>query len=210
MKKTITFSIFLATAVGLAALPAQAREKARAATERSIESAMSAPTRSGGGLSFALGLSSITPVPVFGTAAAGASYAPLAGSVTGILQFTSHDALQMFIGFPGTSGAFAFGGGAVYKRTVAGGEGAGFHVGGGFGLGTANLAGNTQFALSIMGLAGIHFGVGGTPVSFHFDAGPSFSMVTVPSVAGANTSNLTSFQMGQYSTQLGASIVYTL
>lgn len=198
MKKTILI-VLLATAFSLAAgTAAEARaSKNIPSNSDSIETRASAAERSTSRVSFSGGVSSISAVP--------GSILFLGGSLTGILQITHLDAIQLFLGIGATSPGFSFGVGGVYKRTLMGGESAGFHLGGGFGLGTLGQASGTgsatDFTMTIPAVVGVHFKVPNTGVAFHFDGGAAFSLL-------AATSTDVNFSVGQLSRLMGASVVY--
>ncbi|MEO5968805.1 MAG: hypothetical protein ABIQ95_02670 [Bdellovibrionia bacterium] len=85
---------------------------------------------------------------------------------------------------------------------MSGNQAAGFHVGGGIGIGnvaTFNTS-NLGFGLNLLG--GFHFEVpGASHVMVSFDGGPSFNLI-------ASTPSSTSFQVSAFSPALGASIIY--
>ena len=176
-----------------------------AASSERIESHQAAPAEHHGGMTFDLGVSSVSAVMTNGG---------IGGSITGILHFTSLDALQLLAGISQTNGGFGFGVGGLYKRTVLGNESAGFHIGGGLGLGTVGGLGaaangsSTSFAMNIAALAGVHFDVPGTQVAIHLDGGPVFSLISVSGQNGVGGTTVTNFAMGPLSSILGASAVY--
>ena len=200
MKKSIIAILLAVSLVTTAATsnPAEARERSAkrisSTNEHPVQTQMSAPSHSegghAGGMTFGLGVSTIEPV-------SGGN-----GSLTGILAFTQHDALQLLVSIPGTNGGFRFGAGALYKRTVAGNQGAGFHLGGGFGMGRVLVAGSGEFEMNILGNLGVHYAPAGSDIVFHLDGGPVFFLQT--GAAGSTTS----FGIGQYASVLGASVVY--
>ena len=170
-------------------------------SDRPVESRMSAPDRaehSSGSTTFGLGVSSITAVSS-------------GGSITGIIAFTPLDLVQVLVSIPSTTGSFQFGVGGIYKRTVAGNQGAGFHIGGGAGLGmVSTAAAQSDFGMNIFGVLGVHYAPGGSNIVFHLDGGPQFNLQKVSTGTGAaatSTTN-TSFSMNQLSSLLGASVVY--
>jgi hypothetical protein len=209
MQKT-TLVFLLSLGLVLSVANAEARTSKKTATNNNtttteqIETHQAASSHSGG-TTFDLGLSSITPVPVINGATG--------GSLTGIIHLTSLDMVQLLAGVTGTSGGFGFGVGGIYKRTVMGNQSAGFHIGGGLGVGTAAGAGgangsSTNFAMNIVAVVGAHFEIPGTQIALHFDGGPTFSLVSISGVNGVGGSTQTSFSMAPLSNLLGASVVY--
>ena len=93
----------------------------------------------------------------------------------------------------------------MLKHTLWGTSDAGFHVGGGLGLGT-----NGNFTLSLDGVVGFHYALGGSPIVLHVDGGPVFSIQTKSGsgAAGTGGSTQTSLSMGAFSGLLGASLVF--
>jgi hypothetical protein len=158
-------------------------------SEQPVTTSQSAPDRvsSGGSVTWGLGVSSVNTVPFPGNV----------GSLTAIFHLTTEDAIQVLLSIPSTQGSFKFGAGGLYKRTVAGSQAAGFHLGGGVALGT-----NGSFAASFIGVAGIHYTPSGTNLAFHFDGGPA---LTIQDTNGGSSTN---FAVGQYSNVLGASVLY--
>lgn len=79
-------------------------------------------------------------------------------SLTGYFGMNQDCVIQPYLTIAGTS-PFAFGFGGHYKHTVARHGDAGFHLGGGFGLGTAatGAANNTDFFVKFNALAGLNF-----------------------------------------------------
>lgn len=125
-------------------------------------------------------------------------------AITGMIQLTPVDTFQAFFTIPSTS-PFEIGGAGLYKRTIASSKGAGFHVGGGLGLGSISgkAAGGNFFSMNLSVIGGFHFELPGIPhVVAHLDGGPAFSLVTT------DPSTTTNFQVGALSAALGASIVY--
>lgn len=116
------------------------------------------------------------------------------------LEFTSVYSLQVFTGLLSTS-PFNFGAGSAFRANVAGDSALGFHVGGGFNLGTTGSGTSTStFFLNVFPLYGIHFSPGGAHnLSFMFDSGPIFLI----------TPNF-QFMISPSSILLGASIHYFL
>lgn len=113
------------------------------------------------------------------------------------IDFNTRHSLQPFVGVTG-SDPFTFGIGAIYRATLAGGQASGFHVGGGFNLGTmSGGAGSTPFFMNIITVAGFHFNAGSN-VAFSFDGGPVFHVTPSPFV----------FSMLPTSAMGGASIHY--
>jgi hypothetical protein len=203
MRKSI-FVVLLAVCFAIVSGTVEARDRVthHVNSDNTVTTThMSAPERMEhhSNMTFGLGVSSISPISQTGG---------VAGSMTGILGFTDLDALQLFVGIPATTGAFQFGVGALYKRTVVGNSGAGLHVGGGMGIGTNSpVAGTSSFCLNIDGVVGVHYALANSNLAFHFDGGPVFTIQSVPNgLAGSST--VTSFGLGALSTLLGASVVY--
>lgn len=121
-------------------------------------------------------------------------------SGTLLMRLTPVDALQFHLSVPSTS-PFQFTVVSQYKRTITQSQNAGFHIGGGLGLGSLRVGVENGFALSVNGLAGIHFRLADAPkVQFHVDGGPVLSVID----GDAN------FTIGALSGLLGLSIIYTL
>jgi hypothetical protein len=196
MQKTI-YIVLLAACFALFNGSAEARTTKRTAsnnnavTTEHLETHQAAEERySTHALSYSLGVSSISP-------AGGGN-----GALTGFINFTNLDAVQLFLAIPGTTGGFSFGVGGLYKHTLWGNSSHGLHVGGGAGLGT--VAGN--FAMNLDAIAGVHYTLPNTTVSFHFDGGAVFSLVSAGGTTGGGTT--TNFSIGALSNILGASVVY--
>jgi hypothetical protein len=158
---------------------------------------------SGGSSSFALGFSTgflATSNNVLGT-----------HSLAALVGLHNGDMIDLRFSLPSTS-PFNFGLGALYKHVINQHGGAGFHIGGGFGIGdvstqAVNGAGNVvstgNFALAFSGIIGFHFELPGvSAVSIHFDGGPSFTLIT-------SSPSQTNFGINPLSGVLGASIFYT-
>lgn len=95
-----------------------------------------------------------------------------------------------------------FGVGAEYKHIVAGSRAGGFHLGGGFGLGTTGVTGAVpQFFLSFNAVAGVNFVLPNVNnIQIDFDFGPQ---------VGINLANSTaSLNVGGFSSVYGMSIHY--
>lgn len=164
---------------------AQAKEKKMGGIkEDAISVSQSVESRSSGAGKFGLGFSEYS------------GFSGFSNNIAGYLKLTDTQALQFNLGLT-TSGAFSFTGGAIYKHTIASSQNAGFHVGGGLTIGTLQ----SSFALSVAGVAGLHFRLADAPhVMFSFDGGPTFTVV-----GGASNFNLTAL-----SGLLGASVIYML
>jgi hypothetical protein len=155
----------------------------------------SSRTSSGSGssseLSFGAGVSSIAPIPGGGT------------SVSGLLNFTPLDSVQILLSMPGVQGTFKFGVEGLYKRVILGDTASGFHVGGGLGLGTTGT-----FAMGIVALGGIHHNLS-SHIALAFDGGATFGITSVAATAPATgSSSQADFGIGSLSSILGASIHY--
>jgi hypothetical protein len=201
-----TLVVLLSLSFVLASAGAEARNKRTKASSttasETIETHQAAPSERHGGMTFDLGYSSMYPIMPFtvGTTTVTGGF----GSVTGILHFTPLDAVQILASIPTTQGGFTFGLGGLYKRTLIGNEACGFHVGGGIAFGT--YVGN--FAMTIPAIAGFHYQLSGTEISFHFDGGAAFGLVSVSGVNGIGGTTVTNFAIGPNSGLLGASVVY--
>lgn len=127
------------------------------------------------------------------------------GTLTGIFNFNSLDALQLFLAIPQTSPAFNLGGAVFYKRTIAESQNAGFHLGGGVGLADVSQSGVTgaNFGMNFTVLAGFHFQLPSIPhIVVHLDGGPSFSFYNT------SPTSKTNFTLTPLSPALGLSILY--
>jgi len=102
--------------------------------------------------------------------------------------------LQPFLSMQ-SSDPFNFDFGTILRVTIHGNESQGFHVGGGFDLGSAG-AGKTFF-LNIFPIAGFHVGVSSN-VALSFDGGPMFHITPSPF----------QFSIASLSGMAGASIHY--
>ncbi len=119
---------------------------------------------------------------------------PVAVAASFWLAFNQDSALQGYFGILATS-PFTFGVGALYKHTVAGGNYAGLHLGGGLGLGTVQGV----FNLNIDAVVGFHFFLPSLKnILVNVDFGPSLNILD-----GA-----TNFKVGGLGTILGLSIHY--
>ena len=119
-------------------------------------------------------------------------------SLTASLDLTEMDQVQGLFSI-NTTNPFQFSVGAMYKRTVAGGQETGFHLGAGFNIG--NPA--TLFAFNLQALAGFHFSIPGlSQVRIHMDGGPAFLFTNTPLVS------TTQFSLTSLSAALGASVIY--
>jgi len=119
-------------------------------------------------------------------------------SITGTIDFLPMETIQVFLGIPQTTTGFGIGGGALFKRTLAGSHETGFHIGGGMGLAVINTVFRMNFSL----IAGVHFSLPGLPqIRVHLDGGPSITV----NASSPTTSN---FQLSSLSSALGASVVY--
>lgn len=75
--------------------------------------------------------------------------------LSALFNFSDKVGLQVYAAIDGTTPKFGFGVGGNIKVSVIGNSTKGFHIGGGFGLGST-LAAGTFFA-NIYGLLGLHF-----------------------------------------------------
>lgn len=124
---------------------------------------------------------------------------PIDTAVSVYLKLDTKNAIQGFFSVPTTS-PFEFMVGGYFKHTLSESQNAGFHVGGGAGLGVLPSATiGTGFAFMLQPIAGVHFNFSDIPhVMFSIDGGPTFSVVD----GNAN------FAIGGISSLLGLSIVY--
>jgi hypothetical protein len=207
-KTTLVFLLSLGLVLSVANAEAKTTKRTtnnNSTTTEQIETHQAASEHHSGGVTVDLGVSSIFPVSIINGSTG--------GSLTAIIHVTNLDMIQILAGVTGTTSGFGFGVGGQYKRTVLGNQSAGFHLGGGIGLGTAAGAGgvngsSTNFAMDIVALVGAHFDVPGTQIAFHLDGGPVFALVSISGVNGIGGSTSTSFAMGPLSGLLGASVVY--
>lgn len=124
-----------------------------------------------------------------------------AGLIAGVVEFDKLNSITLLLSLPTTS-PFALGVGGLYKHTVSGSQAAGFHVGGGIGIGNITALNTSYLGFGLNILGGFHFEVPGAPqVSVSFDGGPSFNLI-------ASTPSQTNFQVSAFSPALGASIIY--
>jgi hypothetical protein len=125
-----------------------------------------------------------------------------AAALTGIVEFERVNAVQAFFSIPTTT-PFNIAGVVLYKRTIVTSKGAGFHLGGGFGLASVNQGYGASFLMNLTAVAGFHFEMPGIPhVLVHLDGGPSLNLFNSSPTTG------TSFQVGALSPALGASVLY--
>ncbi len=176
MKKVLFSLAALALLVGS---PSFAKEKKAAAPATSYDS------DSGHG-SFWLGLT--TDTFATGTTAPG---------LTGLIGFSDKLGLQMYLAIDGTTPKFGFGVGANIKYNAVGNWNKGFHIGGGFGLGSTVAA--ATFYANIYGLMGLHW----QPTDGILLSADGGLGITI--VSGATT-----MKLGTTSPMLGASILFRL
>lgn len=109
-----------------------------------------------------------------------ATFNNIGGTSTAISAWTdisSDLSAQILLAIGGTS-PFEFGIGGFARKTLFGGLMNGFHVGGGFHLGTLNLGGSAKFYVSMVPIFGFHFTWPGTNnIGLSFDGGPNFSII---------------------------------
>lgn len=119
------------------------------------------------------------------------------GAMSVWLDFSRKVSLQPFISVT-SSDPFNFDFGSVFRIKVHGSDWGGFHVGGGFDLGTVTAA--KTFFLNIFPVAGFSFNLGGAAsnVALSFDGGPMFHVTPSPFV----------FALDSLSALGGASIHY--
>ena len=143
---------------------------------------------------WSLGFTSVSYALASGTNLVPSAFAAL-------LEMSGGNALQFSFSIPGTS-PFQMMFGAQYKHTLKSSRGAGFHIGGGLGLGLARVtAASNGFALVINPLVGLHSPLyEGSPVSIHVDGGPAFVLVD----------GNTDFGVGAGSALLGLTFLYAL
>lgn len=173
-------------------------QKDHVSTSSSAASRGSFSTTSGGSranVDFGFGISSHVGGGAI-TALLPAGAGAIGSSVMFELDIEKLNAIQVYIGMI-VAGGVGFGFDAMYKRTVAGNETNGLHLGGGLGFMVAGGA----FAFNLVPVGGFHFGVPGlTNLRLHLDAGPQLTITT----GGVG------FAMGALSGILGASAVYML
>lgn len=214
MNKLNHHSISALILVMFFSLPAFAKEKAKSqpshTKEEAAESVMTSDSGSSKrGMSFGLGLATTQNLVSSATLV-------LAGSTTalsGLLDIGGGNVVQANVGIGSTSGGFSFGVSGFFKHTLFGGKSAGFHAGGGLGLGTmgsgsslasvasatAATTSKTVFVVGLAGLAGVHaMFPGSDDVLLSVDGGPLLTIVD----GSAN------FMMGGLSSALGFSVHY--
>lgn len=152
---------------------------------------------------FGVGIAS-TPLTVNPVASGLSSFT--AASLSTWFTLAERHSLQTYFSIPSTS-PFNFGVGTNYKFTLTGDQALGFHIGGGFGLGSTrnpNLASNPKdpknvFFFGFTALGGMHFKVPNLEnLMVNFDAGPTFTVVD-------GNANFTLAGLGGF---LGASLHY--
>lgn len=118
--------------------------------------------------------------------------------LSALFVFNDKLALQTYLALGGTS-PFLFGAGGQLKFNVAGTQQKGFHLGGGFGIGSisAALGGTTV-------VANIYLGVG-----LHFTVADNV-MVIADGSAAVRVGGGTTFTVGTNGTLLGLSLLYRL
>lgn len=195
---SVIFSIGIFSVLLQVSLRCEARESRREPPIRYSQSAEEALDLSNRGL--ALGVSTLL-YPLFGNVGGGFA----TPAFTAVMELSKRNHLQALFAIPATS-PFNLGGALFYKRTVKEHRGAGFHLGGGLGVGLLDtIASGSALGVSLNGLAGFHFTLSGAPaVSIHVDAGPSLSLATTSPATTAN------FQVGALSPLLGLSLVAQL
>ena len=172
---------------------AEARDKSTRSDNsvRYTQAASESIYSSRGAGNFGLGFSTIQATVPGGTSA-----------ITATIDLSRVDALQAFFSIPQTS-PFNIGAAVLYKRTIAESRGAGFHIGGGLGMGNINTGFGSAFAMNFSAVGGFHFEMPGIPhISVHLDGGPTFNLITT------SPSTTTNFQIAALSPALGASILY--
>ena len=119
-------------------------------------------------------------------------------SLTASIDLTELDTIQALASIS-TTNPFQFSVGAMYKRTVAGNQETGFHLGGAFNLGNPS----SVFAFNLQALAGFHFSLPGlSQIRISMDGGPAFLF------ANTAVASTTQFSMTSLSAALGASVIY--
>ena len=187
-------TLILFTSLGLLGGPAEAKERhsRHHASLEQITLQQAAAESSDETSHFGLGFST------YSGALSTNVFPSFSSAITGILEFSSKDSLQVFFSLPRTDGGLALGGAGLYKRTISQGQNAGFHVGGGLGMATTN----GTFGLSITAIGGFHFNLPGvSKVQVHLDGGPSFTLQN-------STPSRTDFSLAALSPAFGASILY--
>lgn len=195
--KTNTFTLICGAVLLLTVQVAAAAPKTVATT---VKTTSAAPARTGSDTRFGFGYSLVSELT------GGASSA-----VTAILELSDKQALQFHLALPSSS-PFEFAVVGQFKQTITESQNAGFHVGGGLGLGSVSTGSTTTivagvpvvtsssgFLLSINALAGIHYKFSDAPnLRFHFDGGPTFT----------STDGEADFSIGAASSWFGASVLY--
>ncbi len=130
-----------------------------------------------------------------------ASFGELTGTssaLTGLIQFDTKNWLQPIAFLDGTSPAI-FGIGALYKRVVASRGNAGFHLGGGFTMGSViKSTGGTGLGAGIAALGGFHVEFpGAEQIILQMDGGPVLTF-----------GDRTNFVINPFSGAFGLSAVY--
>jgi hypothetical protein len=199
---TITFS-------GIFSTSSEAKEKklqSKSQQSSEIHYSQAEASSSHKGARLQLGLSTITNAPAF----SGATGIKGGTSITGLIELSHLDSIQVFFSIPTTNVSFNFDALGMYKRTIFDDGNYGIHVGAGFGLGVLNpaalglAASTSNVILNFTGVAGFHFEVPGAPqIKIHLDAGPSFTLLTT-------TPSINSFQIGALSPALGLSVLYAI
>jgi hypothetical protein len=197
MKKHTKLSLVALTLLacfGSSLTPAHAKERTKKASALAKVSTLAPDAPSAdesrspaeGKPRFGLGLASVSGLTQTQTA------------ITGWFELDRKNAFQGFIGFGGTSPVQIMGA-ALFKHLLAESGNAGFHLGGGFGIGATSAAASTAFGLTVTGVMGVRYSLGeNSRTILQFDGGPLFSLV-------GSSSN---FTIGALSANLGASIIY--
>jgi hypothetical protein len=193
MKNLILISLIVS--VGLSSAFG-AEKKAKTSAHDSITTSQSAPL-STGGPRWGLGMATYSITGLFGA------------SLAGIMSFDPKNSLQPMFTIAHTAGSFQFDIGALFRHSMIQGTNTGFHIGGGFGLGTTPGTTTTtatgarttsnDLAVAISGVAGFKYTLPGTEdVILYADAGPVIQLVDGDA----------DFHLSPFSGFFGATLVY--
>ena len=209
MKHTIFVATLVSTLTfsGIFSTSSEAKEKkshSKSQQSSEVHYSQAEASSSHKGAQLQLGLSTITNSP----ASYGAIGIKGGASITGLIELSRLDSIQVFFSVPTTNVSFNLDVLGMYKRTILDDGNYGIHVGAGFGLGVITTAlqgpSTSNVILNFTGVAGFHFEVPGAPqMKIHLDAGPSFTVLTT-------TPSVSSFQIGALSPALGLSVLYAI
>ncbi len=160
----LTFFFFVSSGAMAAGTPKR-RGESIVSSQASSVSTSSAPSTGASNSRFGLGFTTI----IIGDTTP---------ALSGQLDMSEKDTLQFILGVESSS-PFNFGVGSAYKRTVSGGQLSGFHLGGGFNLGTRTVGAKPDaFYLNLSPLAGFHFAIPGvSQLLISADGGPIFQIL---------------------------------